>query len=169
MTDKVSEPVKQCAAILRSAKSDTEKFAALFMVTKLIKAKDCTQAGKRVLFEAIGFDFLKKLLTSNEVPDDCPALVYKSVALSILTCFCQDEDLATHPDMLASISVFLEIVQTADDADSLIVVSEAYSCLQTAVSFADYDQAVSRASPSTKKVASHFSLLVDLQNGRKST
>lgn len=136
MADKVSEPIKQCAAILRSAKSDTEKFAALFMVTKLVKSKDCTQAGKRVLFEAIGFDFLKKLLTSNEVPDDCPALVYKSVALSILTCFCQDEDLATHPDMLASIPVFLEIVQTADDADSLIVVSEAYSCLQ---SIAIYD------------------------------
>jgi hypothetical protein len=131
MTDKVSEPIKQCAAILKSAKSETEKFAALFMVTKLIKAKDCTQAGKRVLFEAIGFDFLKKLLTSNEVPEDCPALVYKSVALSILTCFCQDEDLATHPDMLTNIPVFLEIVQTADDADSLIVVSEAYSCLQS--------------------------------------
>lgn len=131
MSDKVSEPIKQCAVILKSAKSDTEKFAALFMVTKLVKSKDCTQAGKRVLFEAIGFDFLKKLLTSNEVPDDCPVLVYKSVALSILTCFCQDEDLATHPEMLANIPVFLEIVQTADDADSLIVVSEAYSCLQS--------------------------------------
>lgn len=130
MADKVSEPVKQCAAILRSAKSDTEKFAALFMVTKLVKSKDCTKAGKRILFEAIGFDFLKKLLTSNDIPDDCPALVYKSVALSILTCFCAEEDLATHPDMLANIPVFLEIVQTADDADSLIVVSEAYSCLQ---------------------------------------
>lgn len=136
MADKVSEPIKQCSAILRSAKSDTEKFAALFMVTKLVKSKDCTSAGKRVLFEAIGFEFLKKLLTSNEVPDDCPVLVYKSVALSILTCFCQDEELATHPDMLANIPVFLEIVQTADDADSLIVVSEAYSCLQ---SIAIYD------------------------------
>lgn len=131
MADKVSEPIKQCAAILKSAKGDTEKFAALFMVTKLVKSKDCTKAGKRVLFEAIGFDFLKKLLTSNEVPDDCPALVYKSVALSILTCFCQDEELATHPDMIANIPVFLEIVQTADDSDSLIVVSEAYSCLQS--------------------------------------
>lgn len=135
MADKVSEPIKQCALILKSAKSDTEKFAALFMVTKLVKSKDCTKAGKRALFEAIGFDFLKKLLTSNEVPDDCPALVYKSVALSILTCFCQDEDLATHPDMISSIPVFLEIVQTADDSDSLIVVSEAYSCLQSIANY----------------------------------
>lgn len=135
MSSKVSEPIKQCALILKSAKSDTEKFAALFMVTKLVKSKDCTQAGKKVLFEAIGFDFLKKLLQTNEVPDDCPALVYKSVALSILTCFCQDEELATHKDMLANIPVFLEIVQTADDADSLIVVSEAYSCLQSIANF----------------------------------
>lgn len=131
MSDKVSEPIKQCALVLKSAKSDTEKFAALFMVTKLVKSKDCTKAGKLVLFEAIGFDFLKKLLQTNEVPDDCPALVYKSVALSILTCFCQDEEIATHKDMLANIPVFLEIVQTADDSDSLIVVSEAYSCLQS--------------------------------------
>ena len=138
MSDKkISEPIKQCSAILRAAKSDTEKFAALFMVTKLVKSKDCTPAGKRMLFEAIGFDFLKKLLLNDEVPDDCPALVYKSVALSILTCFCQDEELATHDDMLAIIPVFLEIVQTADDSDSLIVVSEAYSCLQ---SIACYEQ-----------------------------
>ncbi len=130
MADKVSEPIKQCAQILKAAKNDTEKFAALFMVTKLVKSKDCTQAGKKVLFEAIGFPFLKKLLTSDEVPDDCPALVYKSVALSILTCFCADEELATHPDMISCIPVFLEIVQTADDSDSLIVVSEAYSCLK---------------------------------------
>jgi hypothetical protein len=135
MADKISEPIKQCAAILKSAKNDTEKFAALFMVTKLVKSKDCTAAGKCVLFEAIGFNFLKKLLTSDDVPEDCPALVYKSVALSILTCFCQDENLATHPDMISSIPVFLEIVQTADDSDSLIVVSEAYSCLQSIATY----------------------------------
>lgn len=131
MSEKVSAPIQQCAAILKSAKSDTEKFAALFMVTKLVKSKDCTRAGKRALFEAIGFPFLKKLLTSDSLLEDVPASMYKSVALSILTCFCLDEDLATHADMLASIPVFLEIVQTADDADSLIVVSEAYSCLQS--------------------------------------
>ncbi|KAG5673909.1 hypothetical protein PVAND_003910 [Polypedilum vanderplanki] len=150
MADKISEPIKQCAAILKSAKNDTEKFAALFMVTKLVKSKDCTQAGKRVLFEAIGFDFLKKLLTSDDVPDDCPALVYKSVALSILTCFCQDENLATHPDMISSIPVFLEIVQTADDSDSLIVVSEAYSCLQSIAAYEKGREALLKVAGLTK-------------------
>uniref|UniRef100_A0A182TIF6 Neurochondrin n=1 Tax=Anopheles melas TaxID=34690 RepID=A0A182TIF6_9DIPT len=134
MSGEVSEPIKKCSLILKNAKSDTEKFAALFMVTKLIKGKDCNQAGKRLLFESIGFDFLRKLLTSKDVPDDCPASVYQSVALSILSCFCDDEQLATHQDMLDSIPVFMGIVSTCDDDeydDNLIIINEAYHCLQS--------------------------------------
>lgn len=134
MADKtISEPVKKCIELLKTSKNDSQKFAALFMVTKLVKAKDCTPTAKLALFEAIGFKFLKKLLKSENVPDDCPPAVYKSVALSILTCFCQCEELATHHDMLENIPVFMEIVETADDEDyddNLIIVSEAYSCLQ---------------------------------------
>ncbi|KAL0869218.1 hypothetical protein ABMA27_007494 [Loxostege sticticalis] len=129
----ISEPIKKCILILKSAKSDTEKFAALFMVTKLVKSKDCNSQAKKALFEAIGFNFLKKLLTSNSVQDDCPPSVYKSVALSILTTFCNDPELSTHPEMLANIPVFLEIVQTSDNDDyddNLIIISEAYTCLQ---------------------------------------
>lgn len=129
----ISEPIKKCILILKSAKSDTEKFAALFMVTKLVKSKDCNSQAKKALFEAIGFKFLKKLLTSNNVQDDCPPSVYKSVALSILTCFCNDPELSAHPEMLANIPVFLDIVQTSDNDDyddNLIIISEAYTCLQ---------------------------------------
>lgn len=134
----ISEPVKKCCELLRSAKADAEKFAALFMVTKLVKGKDCTTAAKKALFEAIGFPYLKKLLNSESVPEDCPPSIYKSVALSILTCFCADEELATHKDMLDNIPVFIDIVQTADDEDyddNLIIVSEAYTCLQSIASF----------------------------------
>lgn len=129
----ISDSVKKCIAIIKGSKSDTEKFAALFMVTKLVKGKDCNTNAKTALFEAIGFNFLKKLLTNTDVPQDCPPTVYKSVALSILTCFCNDPELASHPEMLANIPVFLDIVQTSDDEDyddNLIIVSEAYTCLQ---------------------------------------
>lgn len=138
MAGAVSEPIKRCCELLRTSRTDAEKFAALFMVTKLVKAKDCTTAGKTALFEAIGFPYLKKLLNSESVPDDCPPSIYKSVALSILTCFCADEALATHADMLANIPVFVDIVRTADDEDyddNLIIVSEAYSCLQSIAAF----------------------------------
>lgn len=129
----LSEPIKKIIQILKSAKSDNEKFAALFMVTKLVKGKDCNTLAKKALFEAIGFKFLKKLLTGNVAQDDCPPGVYKSVALSILTCFCNEPELASHPEMLANIPVFLDIVQTSDNDDyddNLIIISEAYTCLQ---------------------------------------
>ncbi|OWR53798.1 neurochondrin homolog [Danaus plexippus] len=129
----ISEPIQKCILILKSAKTDTEKFAALFMVTKLVKSKDCNSTAKKALFEAIGFKFLKKLLTGTNVQDDCPPSVYKSVALSILTNFCNEPELSSHPEMLANIPVFLDIVQTSDNEDyddNLIIISEAYTCLQ---------------------------------------
>lgn len=141
----ISEPVKKCIELIKTSKNDSQKFAALFMVTKLVKGKDCTTAAKRALFEAIGFKFLKKLLKSENVPEDCPPAVYKSVALSILTCFCQTEELATHKEMLHNIPVFLDIVETADDEDyddNLIIVSESYSCLQSIASYGPGQQAL---------------------------
>lgn len=134
----IPEPVKKCLAILSGASNDTEKFAALFMVTKLTKGDQLNSSSKKLLFEAIGFKFLKRLLLSSEVPADCPPLVYKSIAISILSSFCSDEAVATHPDMLTNIPVFLEIVQQADEDDfddNLIVISEAYQCLQSIAFF----------------------------------
>ncbi|XP_071453980.1 neurochondrin homolog [Hetaerina americana] len=138
MGEKIPEPVKKCVAILKVADSDTAKFAGLFMVTKLVKAGDCSSACKKALFEAIGFKFLKKLLLSSEVPIDCPPLVYKSVALSILSCFCSDPEIATHQEMLANIPVFLEVIEKAeqsDDDDLLMVISESYECLKHIASY----------------------------------
>lgn len=134
----ISDTIKKCIECLKNAKDDTQKFAALFMVTKLVKGKDCNNAAKTALFEAIGFKFLKKLLKSDQVPDDCPPAVYKSVALTILSAFLQEEEIAIHKETLENIPLFLEIVQSADDDDnddSLIVVSEAYSCLQHIATF----------------------------------
>lgn len=129
----IPEGVTKCVAILKAVDTDSEKFAALFMVTKLVNAKDCNSAAKKMLFEAIGAKFLNKLLSSTSVPVDCPPQVYKSVALSILSAFCSEPELASHPDMVGHIPALLEIVsQTDEDApdDMLIIVSEAYTCLQ---------------------------------------
>jgi len=129
----VPEGVMKCVAILKAVDTDSEKFAALFMVTKLVDGKDCSPAAKKMLFEAIGSKFLKKLLSTNSVPVDCPPQVYKSVALSILSVFCREPELASHPDMVEHIPALLEIVSQADEDapdDMLIIVSEAYTCLQ---------------------------------------
>ncbi|KAF2884682.1 hypothetical protein ILUMI_21479 [Ignelater luminosus] len=133
MAGEISDAVKKVVALLKNATNDTEKFTGLFLVTKLMKGKDCKTAAKKAMFEAIGFDFLKRLLLTNDVPVDCPPSIYKSVALSVLTCFCNEAELATHPEMLANIPVFLDIVQQADASDyddNLIIVGEAYGCLK---------------------------------------
>ncbi|XP_020295699.1 neurochondrin homolog [Pseudomyrmex gracilis] len=129
----VPEDIAKCVAILKAVDTDSEKFAALFMVTKLVDSKDCTPAGKTMLFEAIGAKFLRKLLSTKSVPVDCPPQVYKSVALSILSAFCKEPELACHSDMIGHIPALLEIVSQADEDapdDMLIIVSEAYTCLQ---------------------------------------
>ena len=129
----ITESVKKCVSILRAASSDTEKFAALFMVTKLIKSSDCNTHSKKLILEAIGFKFLKRLLLCHDVTADCPPSVYRSVALSVLSSFCSDPDLATHPDILTNIPVFFEIIQKSDDDDdldeNLMAINEAYACL----------------------------------------
>lgn len=129
----VSDAVKKCCNILKNSSSDTEKFAALFMVTKLVKGKHATPAAKKAIFEAIGFDFLRRLLLTADVPVDCPPSIYKSVALSIITVFCNEEELATKKDMLEFVPIFLDIVKTADDSendDNLMAIGEAYNCLK---------------------------------------
>lgn len=134
MAQVIPDSVKKCLAILKGAKSDTEKFAGLFMVTKLVKGDDCTSHCKKLLFEAIGFSFLKRLLLSPDVPADCPPQIYKSVAMSILSAFCDEEEIATHPQILTNVEVFLDIVQHADAddyEDNLIIINEAYECLQS--------------------------------------
>lgn len=133
MECEVPERMKKCLAILKMASKDSEKFAALFMITKLVKEKDCNAPVKKLLFEAIGVKFLRKLLSTVEVPLDCPPHVYKSVALSILSAFCNESEIATHPDMIVHVPALLEIVCQADEdaEEDLMVVSEAYLCLQS--------------------------------------
>ncbi|XP_046402034.1 neurochondrin homolog [Ischnura elegans] len=153
MADKLPDPVKKCVAILKVADSDTSKFAGLFMVTKLVKGSDCSSASKKAIFEAIGFNFLKKLLLSSDVPIDCPPLVYKSVALSILSCFCSDPEIATHPDMLANIPVFVDVIEKAeesDDDDLLMVISESYECLKHIACYSEGQKAFLKSGVTSK-------------------
>lgn len=166
MAANVPDSVKKCVAILKAASNDTEKFAALFMVTKLTKGGELDSVSKKVLFEAIGFHFLKRLLLCRDVPEDCPPLVYKSVALSVLSAFCAEEELATHPEMLNNIPVFLDIVQQADADDyddNLIVISEAYDCLQHIAAYEPGQKALFQVGAVSKmsEIYSHQSFQTD--------
>lgn len=159
MAEAIPASVQKCVEILKAAKSDNEKLAGLFMVTKLIKGADCNSTARKALFDAIGFDFLKRLLESDNVPADCPPIMYKSVALSILTCFCQDEAVATDPEMLKNIPVFLHVVSTADSEDydeNPMLVSESYKCLQGIAGFEAGQKALIEAD-AVKRLAEVYS------------
>ncbi|XP_077861911.1 neurochondrin-like [Saccoglossus kowalevskii] len=56
----------RCLAALRAAKSDTEVFAALLLVTKLVKADSTNTEVRRKIFDAVGFTFLNRLLNTSE-------------------------------------------------------------------------------------------------------
>lgn len=142
MSDEVLDSVKKCVGVIKSAKTDTEKFAALFMVTKTVKAEKCNARSKLALFDAIEFKFIKRLLLSDDVPAGCPPFVYKSVAMSILTALCNVQEVATHKEILQNVDVFLDIVLSGEDEDedeadedNLMLVNEAYKCLNFIVLF----------------------------------
>ena len=44
--------------VLEKAETDTEKFAALFLVPKLVKGADCDKNARMHLVEAMGYSFL---------------------------------------------------------------------------------------------------------------
>ena len=46
------------------------------------------------------------MLRSKDSPDGCPKLMFQSVALSVLSCFTQDEEIMTHPSVNFSIHLF---------------------------------------------------------------
>ena len=54
--------VDKIVTSLKSAKTDTEKFAALLLVPRLIKADECEAEQRREVFDAIGFPFLIRYL-----------------------------------------------------------------------------------------------------------
>nr|SVE70285.1 EOG090X0266 [Daphnia similis]SVE70909.1 EOG090X0266 [Daphnia similis] len=136
--EKVPESVLRCVTALRSAKSDNDRFASLFVVTKLIKADECDHHSLKLLYDAIGFNFLNRLLKSTEVPQDCPPFIYKSIALSIVSCFCGVPEIVESDSILSIIPVLLDIVSTSDTEDmedNLMLVSDCYTCIQAIAFF----------------------------------
>ena len=117
-----SEQVQKCIKALEVAETDMERFATLFIIPKLISACDCDKNARislmkvthanyldkefAIIFlpipnvlQGIGYSFLARMLRSKDSPDGCPKLLYQSVALSVLSCFSQDEEIMTHPSV----------------------------------------------------------------------
>lgn len=126
-------PVERGIMILRRANSDTERFAALLMVTKLIKAEELDDGNKKKLMEAVGLPFLARLLRTNEVPEGCPPYMFKSIALTILTCFISS--CLGNQTLYGLIPVLSEIIAKPELHDGdLTLIKDSYQCLKSIAS-----------------------------------
>ena len=124
--------LQKCISVLRAVKNDTERFAALLLVTQLVHSNEIDGVGRRQLFDAIGFKFLNRLLNTKNVPSDCPAEVYNSLALTILACFSSDEELCVHPEMIKKIPFFLDAISNSAGVGE----GSVEDCFQIIASFA---------------------------------
>ena len=126
--------LQKCISVLRAAKNDTERFAALLLVTQLVHSNEIDSLGRRQVFDAIGFKFINRLLNTRDVPSDCPAQVYNSLALTILACFSSDEELCVHPEMVKKIPLFLDRI--SNSAETSVSEASVEECFQIIASFA---------------------------------
>ena len=62
--------------------------------------------------------------------------MFQSVALSVLSCFAQDEEIMTHPSVLFNLPMILDIISNADDEmyeENLLIIKDAYLVLTSIV------------------------------------
>ncbi|XP_076467832.1 uncharacterized protein LOC143298770 [Babylonia areolata] len=102
-----------CLQALQNAKTDTEKFAALLMVAKVVKAQDCTANDKKQILNAVGFAFLIRLFRTKEVPEGCSSLIFKSVAVNVLSAVLEDPSMASDKQMSQIAPYLKEILESA--------------------------------------------------------
>uniref|UniRef100_A0A8D0G8B0 Neurochondrin n=1 Tax=Sphenodon punctatus TaxID=8508 RepID=A0A8D0G8B0_SPHPU len=124
--------LERCLSVLRDAKNDSEQFAALLLVTKAVKAGDVNSKTRRRIFDAVGFTFPNRLLTTKEPPAGCPDHVFRALGLTLLACFCTDPDLASHYQVLSKIPTFNDtLTSRCDPGDTSLssMVDDAYQCL----------------------------------------
>lgn len=132
VTMSAKSDVKRCAAMLKKAGSDTEKFAALLMVTKLVSATDCGPEERKQLFDAIGFKYILRMLGSP-APAGCPQELFRSIALTILSCFSQDASVSGAPAMAEAVPLICDVLRDgSDDEEQLVMLSDGYQCLEAA-------------------------------------
>ncbi|NXW49078.1 NCDN protein, partial [Nyctiprogne leucopyga] len=121
--------LKRCLAVLRDARNDSEQFAALLLVTKAVRAGEVDAKTRRQIFDAIGFTFPNRLLTSGRPPPGCPEHTFPALGLTLLACFCTDPELAGHSQILNKIPTFNDILVSPCDPDSTSMIDDVYQCL----------------------------------------
>lgn len=105
-------------------------------VTKAVRAGEVDAKTRRQIFDAIGFTFPSRLLTSREPPAGCPPHTFRALGLTLLACFCTDPELAGHSQIINKIPTFNDILLSPCDPDSTSMVDDVYQCLSAVLATA---------------------------------
>lgn len=98
--DDQTAALNKCISIFQSSKTDNERFAALLLVTRLVHSSNIDSAQRRLLYDAIGFTFINRLLKTKSGPENG---MYQALAIAILACFATDQELLLHPQMVSKL------------------------------------------------------------------
>ncbi|XP_051493923.1 neurochondrin [Apus apus] len=128
--------LKRCLAVLREARNDSEQFAALLLVTKAVRAGELDAKTRRKIFDAIGFTFPNRLLTSRQPPAGCPPDTFRALGLTLLACFCTDPELAGHSQVLNKIPTFNDVLVSPCSPESTSMIDDVYQCLSAVLATA---------------------------------
>ncbi|XP_060077031.1 neurochondrin-like [Ylistrum balloti] len=138
--------------VLKDAKSDNEKFAALLLIAKLTKAKALSKEERNEMFSTIGLKFLIRLLKSKTAPEGCAVSMYQSIALSILSGLCTDPHQIAKIGLEKHIEILNGIVlkNAGEDEMATTMVADCYDILQNLASTAEgCDQLLVKWTPVT--------------------
>ncbi|XP_033754763.1 neurochondrin-like [Pecten maximus] len=136
----MEEPSSEaCLKVLKDAKSDNERFAALLLIAKLTKAKTLSSQERDELLSAIGLKFIIRLLKSKTAPEGCAVSLYQSIALSILSGLCTEPHQIANIGLKKNIETLNGIVLTNTGEDELetAMVADCYDILQNLAATAD--------------------------------
>ena len=113
--------IRKTFSVLSAAKTDNEKFAALLLFAKTTNAKDLSLDERRDALDAIGASFFHRLLKSKNIPEDCPATVFKGLALKILSGLCGDRQLILDFEVYKNLRSINDTITDIDSEDDMII------------------------------------------------
>ncbi|XP_032826411.1 neurochondrin isoform X2 [Petromyzon marinus] len=130
--DDLSSSMQRCLNALREARNDSEQFAALLLVTKMLAVENTNAKKRRRIFDAIGFTFINRLLLPSAASNVSTVNEYRSLGIAILACFCTDSELVLNSQVLNKVHILGEILaldQPHEESEDLNL----YSILENAV------------------------------------
>ena len=62
------------------------------------------------MFDAVGFNFINRLIQTDTLPEGCEHNIYRSLALTLLACFSTDQNLVDHPQLCNKLPFFIRVI-----------------------------------------------------------